>query len=178
MMSDRSAIFLLTLLCIPALASAHGPSRQKVEEQIEISAPAEKVWAIIQDFCSISNWHPSVKSCENAGGNAPDALRTVTLDNGERINEKLVKYDAAGMSYSYMLTGPNLKALPINTLGSSIAVKPSDNGGTIVAWKGAFYRGYPGNNPPPELNDEAGIRAVTGLFQAGLAKIKELAEQQ
>jgi len=29
-------------------------------------------------------------------------------------------------------------------------------------------RGYPNNDPPPELNDEAALAAVTGVYQAGL----------
>ncbi|MCP4875666.1 MAG: SRPBCC family protein, partial [Gammaproteobacteria bacterium] len=40
------------------------------------------------------------------------------------------------------------------------------------------YRGYPNNDPPAELNDEAAIAAVTGLYQAGLAHLKEVAEKQ
>jgi len=39
-----------------------------------------------------------------------------------------------------------------------------------------FCRGYPNNDPPPELNDEAAVTAVTGLYKAGLEGLKELIE--
>jgi hypothetical protein len=46
-----------------------------------------------------------------------------------------------------------------------------------VQWDGAFYRGYPNNDPPPDLNDDAAIKAVTGLYQAGLAALKAKVER-
>jgi len=34
------------------------------------------------------------------------------------------------------------------------------------------------NDPPDELNDEAAVKAVTALYQAGLAGLKQVAESQ
>ena len=47
---------------------AHGPSRQKVTETIEIAAPAEKVWAVIGNFQDLS-WLPAVAKTEGTGDN-------------------------------------------------------------------------------------------------------------
>ncbi len=47
---------------------------------------------------------------------------------------------------------------------------------SIVEWKGAFYRGYPNNDPPPELSDEAAVKAVTGVYKAGLEALKKKLE--
>ena len=44
-------------------------------------------------------------------------------------------------------------------------------GKTEVEWKGAFYRGFMNNDPPPELSDEASLKAVTDLYKAGLASL-------
>ena len=55
-------------------------------------------------------------------------------------------------------------------MGAPTAV--SATGGSLVEWGGAFYRGYPNNDPPPELNDEAAIAAVTGLYHDGLEGLK------
>ena len=46
-----------------------------------------------------------------------------------------------------------------------------------MEWRGAFYRGYPNNDPPPELSDEAAIKAVSGLYRAGLDALKKKLEQ-
>jgi len=32
------------------------------------------------------------------------------------------------------------------------------------------------NDPPPELSDEASVKAVTGIYQAGLQALKAKAE--
>ena len=63
----------------------------------------------------------------------------------------------------------------MNNYSSTITVK--DNGGkSEVEWKGAFYRGFMNNDPPPELTDEAGIKAVTGIYKSGLEALKAKAE--
>jgi hypothetical protein len=46
----------------------------------------------------------------------------------------------------------------------------------VVEWRGAFYRAYPKNDPPPDQNDEAAVAAVTAVYKDGLANLKKLAE--
>lgn len=46
-----------------------------------------------------------------------------------------------------------------------------------MTWDGAFYRGYMNNDPPPELNDEAAKKAVSGLYKASLENVKAKAEK-
>ncbi len=167
---------LIVLLLIPALTMAHGPSRQKVVKEIEINAPAEKVWGIISDYCSIKDWHPGVKTCEVDNGNAPDSIRIITLENGEQVKEKLINYNPDKTMYQYMLAEPNVNAFPINTHGATISVAPGENGVTKVEWKGAFYRSFPGPNPSPELSDETANKVLTDFYTAGLENIKKLAE--
>lgn len=172
-------VFATALLAGAVLAAAgaqaHGPTRQKVTQTIEIDAPAAKVWAVIANFQDMS-WHPAVAKAEGKGGNDVNATRTLTLASGEVIlEETLEKYDAAGMNYSYRITKDNVKALPVTNYSSRIAV--SDEGGKAkVEWRGAFYRGYPNNDPPAELSDEAAIKAVTGVYTSGLAALKKKVE--
>ncbi len=168
--------FLCAFL-IPGLAFAHGPARQKVIEEIEVNAPPEKVWEIISEFCAIKDWHPRVTACESDNGTEPDSIRTITLDNGEQIMEQLVKILHEQHKFQYMMVEPNGNAFPINTHGCTISVTASDNGGSIVQWKGAFYRIFPGPNPPPDQTNEAGIEALTGFYKSGLENIKIMAEK-
>lgn len=171
-----SRLILPVLFLFPLLCFAHGPSRQKVVKEVEINAPPEKVWSLIADYCSIKDWDPQVTACESDHGTQPDSVRVITLENGEKLKEKLVKYLPDQMKYQYMMIEPNVKALPINTHGSTIAVMANDKGGTTVEWKGAFYRAFPGPTPPPELSDEAGREKVGKLYESGLMKLKKLAE--
>jgi hypothetical protein len=163
-------------LALPQTGWAHGPSRQKVTETIEIDAPPAKVWAAIADFHDMS-WLPGVAKTTGEGGNEPDtAKRQLTLDGGATIDESLYKYDAGEMSYSYRIDNVDVKVLPVNNYSSTIAVLPADGGKSTVEWRGAFYRGFPNNDPPPELNDEAGIKAVTAIYRKGLENLKKKVE--
>jgi len=168
---------LIAMLIAPAIVSAHGPSRQKVVKEVQISAPAARVWALIGDFCSISSWNPEVPECSAEPGNAPDTVRTIKLKNGQAIREKLVKHQPDGMTMQYMMLEPNPDALPVNTLGTTLSVREADGGGAVMEWKSAFYRSFPGPTPPPELSDEAAIAAISRIVDAGLAHLKELAEK-
>jgi mxaD protein len=182
-------------LCLPlficfvaANVQAHGPVRQKVEEEISINAPASKVWGIIKDYGDMS-WLPAVKSTSNQGGNEKGAKRVLTLQNGGTITEELKKYDDAKMTYVYKIAemstektinhaGADVQVpvLPVDNYAATIEVE--DKGGSaLVTWKAGFYRAYTNNNPPPEMNEEAANNAVKGVFTAGLENLKKLAEK-
>jgi len=50
-------------------------------------------------------------------------------------------------------------------------------GETTVTWLARFYRKYSLNPPiPPGEDDESAIKAVTGVFDSGLANLKKVAE--
>jgi hypothetical protein len=172
----RRAFVVAAVSLLPAVAVAHGPSRQKVTETIQIDAPPAKVWAIIGNFQDI-NWLPPVAKTEGSGGNTPDqAKRKLTLKDGGTIDEALTKYDDAGMSMSYRIEQVDVKVLPVNNYSSTITVTPAEGGKSQVEWKGAFYRGFMNNDPPPELSDEAALKAVSGVYKSGLAAVKAKAE--
>jgi hypothetical protein len=176
------AVCLLALT--PFIAQAHGPVRKKITQTVQINLPAEKVWAAIGNFQDMS-WLPGVAKTEGKGGNEvvdPDddtrnPTRRLTLANGATIDEVLYKYQADKMSYSYRITAVDVKVLPVTNYASTITVLPGENGTSTVEWRGAFYRGYPNNDPPPELNDEAAVTAVTTLYRTGLDALKAALEK-
>jgi carbon monoxide dehydrogenase subunit G len=161
------------VVAAPMAADAHGPSRQRVIETVEIAAPPETVWARIGDFADMS-WHPAVHSTEAEGGNVVDATRRLTLggEGGGVLDEILYRYEPEKRSYSYRITAVDVQVLPVNNYSSTIEVKEGADGGSLVEWRGAFYRGFPNNNPPPELSDEAAIEAVTAVYRTGLDALK------
>ncbi|GJE60061.1 SRPBCC family protein [Methylobacterium trifolii] len=170
-----------TLAAVAALATvslsaqAHGPTRQKVQESIEINAPADKVWAVVGNFQDMS-WLPPVEKTEGKGGNDVKATRTLTLKGGATVVEELAKYDAAKKTYMYRIDKVDVKTLPVNDYSSTIEVE-GEGDKTKLTWRGAFYRGYMNNDPPPDLNDEASKKAVSGLYRAGLEAVKAKVEK-
>ena len=174
-----SALTILLALSITSItASAHGPTRQKVTKTIEINASPEKVWAVLKNFNNMS-WHSAIEKTTGKGGNAIDPTRQLTLKGGATIDEILYKYSEEKMSYSYRITKVDVKVLPINNYSSHLTVEPvegSDGKKSTVIWKGAFYRGYMNNDPPEDLNDKAAVKAVSGVYETGLAALKKQIE--
>lgn len=162
---------------VTGIAQAHGPTRKKVQETVTINAAPDKVWKVMGNFQDMS-WLPGVKSTKGTGENTPDkAKRTLTLDNGATIDEALSKYDAGEHTYGYRIEKVDVKVLPVNDYSSTIKVEPAEGGkGSTVTWKGAFYRGFMNNDPPPDQSDEAAMAAVQKIYKAGLENLKKKAE--
>lgn len=176
MLSRRLALAALTLagaFSMAGTALAHGPTRQKVVEKITINAPADKVWAQIKDFDALAKWHPAVAKSPADKGNTEGSVRKLELKGGGALEETLERYNDAGKSYSYRAKDGG--ALPVTNYTSTISVSGEGNQST-VEWRGAFYRGFPNNDPPADQNDEAAVKAVTGVYQSGLANLKKLVE--
>jgi len=169
---------LITLLPVLALACcapvlAHGPTRQKVVEKITINAPADAVWARIRNFDALKDWHPAVLESAADKGNSEGSVRSLKLKGGGLLTETLEAHSDEQKKYSYRAKDGG--ALPVSNYTSTIMV--SGQGGTsVVEWRGAFYRGYPNNDPPPSQNDEAAMQAITGVYTSGLQNLKKLVE--
>ncbi len=165
---------IITAALLPFTAFAHGPSPQKVEKEIVIKAEPAKVWAIVKDFGGIHKWHPAIASTKVDAKDGA-TYRLLTLKNGGTINERLKSADDADMKLKYEIIEG---ALPVADYNATMTVKPGPGAGeTTVVWMARFYRVYKLNPPiPAGQDDESAIKAVTGVFDAGLPALKKLAE--
>ncbi len=164
----------VVLVALSAAACSQGPSEQTISESVDINAAPDKVWEVIGDFQDFS-WHPAVEKTEGNGGNSAGATRKVTLGGGGTIDEKLTKHSADDKSFSYVITDVDVKVLPVKDYSSTLSVKDKD-GKSVVTWSGTFKRGDLSANPPPELNDEAAVKTMTGVYKAGLEAVKSSVE--
>jgi len=167
------ALAVLAATVVAAPSKAHGPTRQKVVETVRIAAPAAVVWSRIKDFDALKGWHPAIEASPADKGNAEGSVRQVSLKGGGTLVEALERYDDSAMRYSYRAKDGG--ALPVTNYTSTISVS-GDGSSAVVEWRGAFYRGYPNNDPPPDRNDEAAVKAVTEVYRSGLANLKKLVE--
>ena len=175
-------ILVITVLIMSAqTVSAHGPSRQKVTKEAVVEASAAEVWALIENFCAIPDWHPAVHSaeCDASKGLEVGATRILTIgeEGGPQIHEELQKFDAEKRMMKYKISKTDNNVLPVTTYSAFLSVADNEDGTSTVKWRGGFYRAYPNNDPPENLNDAAAVNAVTGVYEAGLASIKALAEK-
>lgn len=172
------SVAVAVLAAWSGMALAHGPSRQKVEESIDIGAPPATVWEVVKDFGTMHTWCPRIAGTSGQGGNEKGATRELKLANGHVIKEELKSYEADKMSFQYKITEVDPADFPVANYSSTFEVKAGDAGGSKVEWSGAFYRSFMTNNPPPEQNDAAAFAAVTTLYKECLASLKTLAESK
>ena len=166
----------IAIALLPVTAAAHGPTPQKVEKSVTIKAEPAKVWALVKDFGNMHKWHPAVASTklEKKGD---DTYRLLTLKDGGTIYEKLRSADDQNMQLKYEIVEGSL---PVSDYYSLITVKPGPNAGeSTVTWMGRFYRLYKLNPPiPAGQDDNSALDAVNGVYDAGLANLKKVAESQ
>lgn len=172
------ALATTAAIVVSSAASAHGPVRLKLEMDEVLNATPDEVWAVIGKFDDMS-WHPAVAKTEITGDGSVDqpekSERVLHLkaDAGDpTITEILSKWQPDKKCYAYRIEKVDPAVLPVTNYGSTLCVK--DEGGKAkVVWKGGFYRGDPNGQPPENLNDDAAMKGVTAIYQAGLDALAE-----
>ena len=135
-------------------------SAASVEKEINVKAPADKVWAMIGPFCSIKTWHPAIGKCTEANG-----VRTlVTKDGKATFVEKQTKNDPSGMEYSYEI---EKSPLPITDYKSTIKVTDKGDGASKITWSSTYT--------PDKGKEDAADQAIAGIYQGGLDNIQKMA---
>ncbi len=173
----RNLLLSLMLFGLTLPAQAHGPTPQKAKESITINAPVAKVWAAVNQFDGIANWHPDLKKSEGDGNNQSGGVRTLTFKNDASLIEELDYYNEQEHEYSYRLKKENTAAIPTSSHTVELKVAHGDTADTsVVTLKSRFYRGDTGNTPPENLNDEAAVKAMTEFFKNGLNGLKSKVE--
>ena len=170
----KNSITLFFVLMIANPIYGHGPSRQKVSESIEIDASVDAVWKIVSDFNNF-NWNKSVEKVSTSS-NDVGSERTVVFKSGESIKQKLEKIDESKMMVNWRIIETDNKGLPVNSYSAKIFVK-SNNNKTKVIYKSGFYRGFMGNDPPAELNDENSKKKVKTFIVENLNGLKKIIEK-
>ena len=159
------------------LADAHGPTREKYSEAIEINAAPDAVWALVGDFAHPEKWMPAIESATAQGGNVKGGTRELKLKSGGAIQEELKNYDAEKKLIQYKVVDPTDPAvLPVNNYSAKITVEAAGSG-SKVEWDAAFYRWFLNNNPPDGQNEAAAKAAVEKIVKESLSNLKTLAEK-
>lgn len=173
---------ILVLLAVASsllsgLALAHGPTREKHSDSIEINASPDAVWALVGDFAHPEKWMPMIEST-TASGADKDATRDLKLKSGGVIKEVLKKVDAETKTIQYKIDDPTDAAVaPVNNYSAKITVTAS-GAGSKVEWDAAFYRWFLNNNPPEGQNEAAAKGFVETVVKDSLANLKVVAEKK
>ena len=171
-------LFFLVILIVSSNSNVygHGPSRQKVNETIEINANPEKVWEIVKNFMKF-DWNSSIKKVI-AENNEIGAERKLEFNKGKFVKQKLEKLDETKKLIAWRIVETSNEIMPVNSYAAKIFVKNGENGKTIVNYKAGFYRGFMGNDPPEHLNDENSKKKVSIFIKNSLKGLKSIAESK
>ncbi len=155
-MSTRLLAGLVAIAMIPGIA-AHAASGVIVSKKLEIKGmSAADVMARFGAFCGIKDWHPAVAKCDESseGGNT---FRTLTLQDGAQIKEKLTGKSEDGYKYS-IVSSP----LPVKDYMATFSIKPEGDV-VVVNWLASFQA-----KDKPEAEAK---QVIEGIFDAGLKSI-------
>ena len=158
---------LVVILMFPGLIYAHGPTRQKVSESVTIEAGLNEAWALISDLRSIGEWHSKYKSIEKKG----EEPQPISMFSGESGMVQILSLDSEKKLFKYRLKKPG--DLPVNNYSARFRLEEVESGEVKITYKGAFYRKFLNNDPPPGENDEAAIAAVTKMYKDTLKKFEK-----
>jgi mxaD protein len=149
-------------------ANAAASSSLYVIKSINIDAPAAKVWDKISKFGDLGAWHPAVAKTEITAGKdfKVGAKRTLTLQDGGKINEKLTAYSAKNKSMSYIITD---SVLSVTAYASTLHVYSNGAEKSVVVWEGSFL-------PKAPADEKTASDTIGGIYDGGLNNLKKISE--
>ena len=159
-LSKQRIVALLTLAGAILLATPSGAAdaRTVLTRTTLVQAKPGEVWAAIGPFCAIQDWHPAIGSCTLEG----QTRTLVTRDGAAKFVELQVARNEAKRSYSYSFTS---SPVPVTGYFSTMSVAASGKDASIVTWTGSYT--------PNQGQNEAAMAALTGIYESGLASIRD-----
>lgn len=142
---------------------------------MDIAAPADRVWRIAGDFGGIGRWVKVIDTVEiiKGGNNAPGTERRITLRGGGTIHEELLAWDAGERRCRYRIVE---SVLPVSEYTADFHVAARGADACTVTWSGRFKRRDTGPTPGARADDAAAQKAIAGVYDGGLAGLKQAAE--
>lgn len=128
----------------------------KVKVSGTINAPADKVWRLVGNFSELDTFVEAVTNCTSAGSGT-GAVRTLTLEDGSKVKEKLdsLDHDKRTLTYS-ILESP----MPINSYTGTMQVRHQEDGQSEFTWSSTFEAA--------EGTEDDMQSALKGLYSQGV----------
>ncbi len=127
-----------------------------------LAAPAADVWKTIRDFNGLPNFVAAVAQ-STMKGEGVGALRTLTLQDGGIIVEKLESFDDANRTLSYSIVE---SPLPVDEYLSTMVVKETGPGRCELLWSSTFKAKGAADDEAKEV-----IQGIYNMGFEGLAKL-------
>lgn len=125
-----------------------------------VGASADDVWRIISDFGGVEP-NEMIAGCA-VEGEGVGAVRTIGLNGGGEIVERLESQDDGARVFSYAII--NESPLPVKNYVSTVKVTDGDDGAATVDWSSTFEAaGAP---------EAAVIELIEGVYKRGIQRVR------
>lgn len=134
---------------------------QEVNISGTINTSANKVWELISDFGGLDNFVEAIKEC-TADGEDVGAIRTITLQDGGEVKEKLESLDNNKRVLEYsILESP----MPVKNYKGRMEVNRLNDTTSEFTWSSTFEA---------EGGTEKNMKkALAGLYSVGVEGLKK-----
>jgi len=134
----------------------------EVSLEHRLQATADSIWATISDFGGIRSFLDAVTDCVTNGADV-GSTRTLTLEGGIEVVERLEELDGANRRISYSIQE---SPLPVQDYVSTMQVIDDPTGGCQLRWSSRFdVMGVP-------EEDARGI--IEGIYRMGFEGLDRL----
>jgi hypothetical protein len=132
-----------------------------------ITAPANKVWAVVRDFNGMPSWHSLIARSAIEGGRPSDSvgcIRSLTMTDGVRVREQLLSLSDFDYSFSYAIVESGLNVT--NYVASFKLTPITDGNHTFAEWTAEF-------DTKAGSEQETAAMISRDVFQAGFDSLKK-----
>ena len=148
------------ILCAGAPLAAAGGALS-AEKRVTVNTSPETAWKMVGHYNHLDVWHPAVVISDLTGkAREKGAVRVLTLTDGGKITEMLLRHSGRDKSYTYKITD---SPLPVANYESTLSVKPAADSKAAVIWSGTF--------DAKGVSDEKAVEVISGVYAAGLAHV-------
>lgn len=163
-MTKRSIPLTWALAATAAVALGQSVNAAEVTRSVLLDHPPAKVWEMIGDYAALDAWHPAVAKLELSGDDSSGLYRTLTLEGGGTLKERLQSHSPEGMAYSYSIESG---VLPVKNYVSKLSVRAAkhDPEMAVVEWSSTF--------DPLGIGEKEIRDVIGGIYSAGFSSLTE-----
>jgi|SRR5215510_2104282 len=132
----------------------------------EIPASVEDVWACFEDFGDVAPFAPGNPRVDMEGRGV-GAVRTITLEDGARIRERLEAFDAARKTFTYAMTE---SVFPFKDYRATVTLAAAGPGRTAIEWRSTFE--------PTSASAADVVGMIENLYRTFIAQLKQTAPRR
>ena len=134
--------------------------------QHRFALPVEELWALIGDFGQVGRWSGRPPEACVQEGEGIGALRTLTLDDGRQVVDRLEAQGDRFYSYS-IVSSP----FPVKSYAATMSVASVDARTSELTWRGTVE--------PDGISDEQGAALFESMYKYGVGLIeRQIARMQ